>query len=46
MLKVRTADRADDFLGERRDRRVDAVTVRAQVRAKPRHHQPQDVQDF
>ena len=46
MLEVRTADRADDLLGKRRDRRADAVAVRAQVRAQPRHHQPQDVQDF
>ena len=46
MFKVRTADRADDLLGKRRDRRADAVAVRAQVRAQPRHHQPQDVQDF
>jgi hypothetical protein len=45
-FKVCPADRADDLLGEHRDRRVDAVTVRAQVRAQPRHHQPQDVQDF
>ena len=46
MLEVRTADRADDLLGERRDRRADAVAVRAQVRAEPRHHQPKHVQDL
>lgn len=46
MFKARTADRADDLLGKLRDRRADAVAVRAQVRAQPRHHQPQDVQGF
>ena len=46
MFKVPAADRADDLLGEGRDRRADAVAVRAQLRAQSRHHQPQDVQDF
>ena len=44
VLEMRAAHRADDLLAERGDRRPDAVAVRAQVRAQPRHHQPQHVE--
>ena len=46
VLETCTAHRADDLLAERGDRGPDAVAVRAQVRAQPRHHQPQHVEHF
>ena len=44
MLETRAAHRADDLLAVGSDRRRDAVAVRAQVRAQPRHHQAQHVE--
>ena len=45
-LEVRTAHGAHDLHLLRRDRRRDVVAVRALVRAQPRHHQAQDVEDL
>ena len=42
-LEARAAHGAHDLHALRRDRRPDEVAVRAQMRAQPGHHQPQDV---
>ena len=46
VLEARAAHGAHDLHGLRCDRRPDEMAVRAQMRAEPRHHQPQDVQDL
>ena len=44
VLEMRAAYRADDLHALRSDRRIDAVAVRAQMRAQPRHHQAEHVE--